>query len=113
MSDPTETDAFEMWRCRRCRVVAPVIVVWIVLTVALSMGCKSDATPPTETECQQAIDHLLDLWAAADPEAAGNRAKLDPMMPGLVNVCQKKYSSKKVKCLIAAGSKVEADGCTD
>jgi hypothetical protein len=105
MSDPAHSEATHGFQCRRFLVVA--------LVIAAATGCKTGSSPPTATECQQAIDHMLDLWAAADPEARGNRAKLDPMMPGLVKVCEQKYSSKKVKCLIAAGSKAEADRCTD
>lgn len=84
----------------------------IVLFSPVFGGCKG-RTAPTAAACQTAIQHMLDLWAAADPGAQGNGEKMKGMLPGLVSICQQKYSAKKVECLTTAQSKTDADACTD
>ena len=83
----------------------------LIVCAALTVSLAACAGKPDAAQCEQAIRHMLSVWAEADPEAADNEEAFEGMMPGLVAQCQKSYSKAKVQCLIEAATKAESDRC--
>jgi hypothetical protein len=82
------------------RILAPLLLV---------VGCKN---APSEDQCKQLLDHLVDLefkktGATASDSAKGELAKQkqavsDAASAGFIDVCTKKTAKSRIDCGLAA-----------
>jgi hypothetical protein len=82
---------------------------WILGAVLLVTGCKS---APSAEQCQQLLEHLVDLefkkaGATASDSAKGELAKQkqtvsDAKSAEFVEACTKKTSKSRIDCALAA-----------
>ena len=82
---------------------------WILGVVLLATGCKN---APSEEECRQLLDHLVDLefkkgGAIASDSAKGELAKLkqavsEAAAAKFVEICTKKTAKNRIDCAVAA-----------
>src|SRR5512143_3098746 len=84
---------------------------WILGGVLLAAGCKN---APSEDQCKQLLDHLIDLEfkkagaAAADSmkaeDAKQKQAVSQAKATEFVEACTKKTAKSRIECALAAGN---------
>ncbi len=78
--------------------------VW-VLAFLVGAGCKSG---PSEDQCKQLLDHLVDLEFKKGGAAAGNdvakqkAAVIEAKSSEFLDTCTKKMARSRVECALAA-----------
>ncbi|MDB4962122.1 MAG: hypothetical protein JWP01_2121 [Myxococcales bacterium] len=84
---------------------------WILAAAFLAVGCKKG---PSEEQCKQLLDHLVDLeFKKAGAGAASDAMKADiakqkeavtaAKSAEFVSVCVEKHPKAQVECSLAAG----------
>jgi hypothetical protein len=84
---------------------------WLVVGVLLATGCKN---APSEDQCKQLLDHLVDLeFKKAGAAAASDAIKAEiakqkqavseAKASDFVEACTKKTAKARVECALAAG----------
>jgi hypothetical protein len=84
---------------------------WILGGLLVAMGCK---TGPSEDQCKQLLDHLVDLeFRKAGAAAASDSMKAeitkqkqavsDAKSSEFVEACTKKTAKSRVECALGAG----------
>jgi hypothetical protein len=82
---------------------------WILAGVLLAMGCKN---APSEDQCKQLLDHLIDLEFKKAGATAGEsmkaeiakqkRAASDAKAKEFIEACTQKTAKSRVECALGA-----------
>lgn len=93
---------------------------WILGAVLVATGCKN---APTQDQCQQLLDHLVDLEFKKAGATSGDAVKSElAKMKQAVSearsaeffeICTKKTSRARVECTLAAGDVEGVMRCDD
>jgi hypothetical protein len=94
---------------------------WILGAVLVATGCK---TGPSEDQCKQLLDHLVDLEfkkagaAAASDSMKSEIAKQkqaveDAKSSEFLEICTKKTAKTRVECALSAGDLNAVARCDD
>ena len=81
---------------------------WVVLAVLVVTGCKK---APSEDQCKQLLDHLVDLefkkagtavTDASKADLAKQKADVAKAKPEFLDTCVNKTAKDRVECALAA-----------
>ena len=93
---------------------------WILGAVLLATGCKN---APSEDQCKQLLEHLVDLEFKKAGAASSDAVKADlakqkqavseAKSAEFLDTCTKKTSKARIECALAAGDLEGVTRCDD